>query len=360
MTGKQTRSTARKATPAPVRPTAVQPPPGPHVAVLGAGNWGTTIAHLIASNGNAVRLWTRSSELADAIRTERVNRRYLDGFDLSEHIWPTNDLALAVRGARMIVMVIPSSGFRAVCRQLAPLVEPDQAIVHATKGLEQHTYRRMSQIVLEETCVRRYAVISGPNIAREIMEGKPSGTVVASPFPRLIERVSGLLTGPTFRVYTNDDVAGVELGGALKNIIAIGAGISAGLQLGENTRALLITRGLGEIMRLSLSFGARAETFSGLAGIGDLMVTCASEHSRNFRLGRGLAAGKDVATITAQLGMVAEGVNTVAVAHDFVREHNVYAPVIEAIHAIVHGGQHPIEAIRELMVLDARPDVDLG
>lgn len=332
----------------------------PRVAVLGAGNWGTTLAHLIGGNGHPLRLWSRNKELVAQINDEGINRRYLDGFSLSENILATTSLKEAVEGVEAIVMVIPSSGFRAVSEQLAPIVAPHQVVIHATKGLEYGSYKRMSEIVLEETCLRQYGVLSGPNIAREVMEGKPAGTVIASPFPRVIAKAQELFTSPIFRVYLNDDVIGVELGGALKNIIAIAAGIASELELGENTRSLLITRGLQEILRIGTVFGANSATFSGLAGIGDLMVTCASVHSRNFRLGRGLARGGGLQEVVAELGMVAEGVHASRVAHAFVREHGIYAPVMEAVYKLVHEDAQPLAAIRELMAMDARPDVDFG
>lgn len=331
-----------------------------HVAVLGAGNWGTTLAHLIASTGHTVRLWARDAAVVRSINDERVNRRYLDGFSLHAGITATADLASCVQGAELIVMVLPSSAFRSVCQTIAPMLEPWQAVFHATKGVESGSYRRMSQILLEETCIRQYAVISGPNIAREIMEQKPSGTVVASPFPRLTAAAHLLLTSDTFRVYENADVVGVEMGGTLKNVIAIASGISTELGLGENTRSLLVTRGLQEMIRIGRAFGADSSTFSGLAGIGDLMVTCASVHSRNFRLGRGLAQGRNAQEVAESLGMVAEGVYASKVAFDFARDKGIYAPVMGAVYAIVHQARPALEAIDGLMRMQARPDVDFG
>lgn len=331
-----------------------------HVAVLGAGNWGTTLAHLIATTGHAVRLWCRDETLAATINAERVNRRYLDGFSLHAGITATTDMAHCVRDAELIVLVVPSHAFRHVCRSLAPILEPWQAVFHATKGIEIGTYCRMSEVLLQETCIRQYAVISGPNIAREVMEKKPSGTVVASPFPRLTEAAHVLLTTDTFRVYDNADVVGVEMGGTLKNIIAIASGISSELELGENTRSLLVTRGLQEMLRIGRAFGASTSTFSGLAGIGDLMVTCASAHSRNFRLGRGLAQGRSAEEVAATLGMVAEGVYASRVAYDFSKDKRIYAPVMEAVYHVVHEGRPALEAIHGLMRLQARPDVDFG
>lgn len=330
------------------------------IAVLGAGSWGTTLAHLIAQTGHNVRLWGRDEQVAASINEEHVNRRYLDGFGLHEDVVASTDLAATVDGVSYILMVLPSSAFRAVCQQLAPMLHPSQAIFHATKGVERESYARMSQIILEETCVRQYGVISGPNIAREIMEGKPSGTVVATPFPRLAEAARAFLTSPSFRVYENRDVVGVELGGTLKNIIAIASGISSELNLGENAKALLLTRGLQEMIRIGVAFGAEAKTFSGLSGIGDLMVTCNSEHSRNFRFGRGLAKGQSVEEIRVSLGMVAEGVFASKVASDFVQAKGLETPIMQAVYSVVHEGSASIETLSQLMQNESRPDVDFG
>jgi len=330
------------------------------VAVLGAGNWGTTLAHLIAQTTPEVRLWARDQELVDAINTTHENPKYLEGFALRKNIRATTSLEDAIADVDSIVMVIPSNAFRAVCQQLAPLLSTHQAIFHATKGVERESYARMSEIILEETCVRQYAVISGPNIAREVMEDKPAGTVVATPFPKLAEAAVGFLSTPNFRVYQNRDVVGVELGGTLKNIIAIASGMASELDLGDNAKGLLLTRGLQEMIRVGRAFGADSATFSGLAGIGDLMVTCASPHSRNFRFGRGLAQGKSKDEVIASLGMVAEGVFAARVAVEFADAKHLDIPVMRAIHDAIYQGLTPIDALRSLMEIPHRPDVDFG
>jgi glycerol-3-phosphate dehydrogenase (NAD(P)+) len=278
------------------------------VSVLGAGNWGTTLAHLIGENGFPVRLWARNVELATEIAERRTNTQYLPGLTLSAKIQPTSDLDEAVRGATLLFIVIPSQAFRLVCTQIGGLVTPAQLAVHATKGLELSTYKRMTEIMLEETCLRQIGVLSGPNIAREMCEGKPAGTVIASRFPRVIEVARNYLKSRRLRVYANSDVVGVELGGTLKNIIAIAAGMATQMQLGENAKSLLITRGLSEIARLGVALGSDPMTFSGLAGIGDLMVTCASPISRNHRVGAALARGLSLSEAVESLGMVAEGI----------------------------------------------------
>lgn len=332
----------------------------PPIAVLGAGNWGTTLAHLIAQTTSEVRLWARDPDLVDAINDTHENPKYLQGFTLHTNIRATTSLEDAIADVESIVMVIPSKAFRAVCQQLAPLLSTHQSIFHATKGVERETYARMSEIILEETCVRQYAVISGPNIAREVMEDKPAGTVVATPFPKLADAATSFLSTPNFRVYRNRDVVGVELGGTLKNIIAIASGMASELELGDNAKGLLLTRGLQEMIRIGRAFGADSATFSGLAGIGDLMVTCASPHSRNFRFGRGLAQGKSKEEVIESLGMVAEGVFAARVAIEFAAAKHIDIPVMRAIHDAIYQGLAPIDALRSLMDVPQRPDVDFG
>ena len=328
------------------------------VCLLGSGNWGTTLSHLMASNGHNVTLWCRSSAVRDEINRKHTNRRYTEGFPIHKKVRASNDLHECVESADTIVHVIPSKAFREVSRNISGLLRPSQIIVHATKGLEQDTQRRMTEVLREETCVRQIGVLSGPNIAREILSDKPAGTVIATRFPRVVDEAQRLFAGPRFRVYDNRDVIGVEMGGALKNIIAIAGGVIAALDLGENARSLLITRGLGEITRIGMSFGAKAATFMGLAGLGDLMVTCASPHSRNHRLGRAMAAGAGLEEALDTLGMVAEGVNTSRVAYEIATERGVYAPVVEAVYQMVHEDRAPADVARELMLMKARPDID--
>ncbi|MEW6774876.1 MAG: NAD(P)H-dependent glycerol-3-phosphate dehydrogenase [Bdellovibrionota bacterium] len=330
----------------------------PSVAVLGAGNWGTTVAQLIASNGRDVTLWCRSEAQQKEIAEKRTNEKYLKGVSLSPRIHSTCNLTQAVRGAALLFFVIPSKAFREVARTAGDYLEPDQLIVHGTKGLEAKTHKRMSEILLEETCVRQIGVLSGPNIAPEICEGKPAGTVIASKFPRVIERATEVLLSDRFRVYSNEDVTGVELGGALKNIVALAAGMAAEMKLGENSKALLVTRGLSEIARLGVALGARAFTFAGMAGLGDLLVTCSSPLSRNHQVGVRLARGEKLPEILEKLGMVAEGVNTSKAAHEIAAERGLDLPLFEGIYRIVHKGLSPAKALEELMTLSSRHDVD--
>ena len=328
------------------------------VSVLGAGNWGTTVAHLIGENGFPVRLWARSAQLAAEIDERHTNAQYLPGLTLSENIQATSDLGEAVRGATLLFIVIPSQAFRSVCTQIGDLVMPAQLAVHATKGLELSTYKRMTEIMLEETCLRQIGVLSGPNIAREMCEGKPAGTVVASRFPRVIEVARDHLKSRRLRVYGNSDVVGVELGGTLKNIIAIAAGMATQMQLGENAKSLLITRGLSEIARLGVALGSDPMTFSGLAGIGDLMVTCASPISRNHRVGAALARGLSLSEAVESLGMVAEGVKASQIAYELCNQMGMRSPLIHGVYRVVHEGLDPRLALGELMAGAVQDDID--
>jgi glycerol-3-phosphate dehydrogenase (NAD(P)+) len=330
----------------------------PAVSVLGAGNWGTTIAHLIGQNGFPVRLWARNVELCDEINQQRTNNQYLRGLTLSENIEATSDLAAAVRGIPLLFIVLPSHVFRLVCAQIGELVTPAQIAVHATKGLEQLTYKRMTEIMLEETCLRQIGVLSGPNIAREMCEGKPAGTVVASRFPRVIERARDLLKSRRLRVYGNTDVVGVELAGTFKNVIAIAAGMATQMELGENAKSLLITRGLSEIARLGVALGSDPMTFSGLAGIGDLMVTCASPISRNHRVGAALARGLSLGEAVESLGMVAEGVKAAKIAYELTNTFDMRSPLIHGVYRVVHEGLDPRMALGELMAGAVQDDID--
>lgn len=330
------------------------------ITVLGAGSWGTAVAHLIGSNHHPVTLWCRRDEAAREITEQHTNTRYLGDLRLSEQITASTDLAACLRDAGLIFVVIPSKSFRAVSRAVGDVLTPDQYVIHATKGIEPKSYHRMSEILLQETCAKQIGVLSGPNIAAEICAGKPAGTVIASRYPNVIKAADRALASRVLRVYGNDDVLGVELAGALKNIVAIAAGMATEMNLGENAKALLITRGLSEISRLGVALGAKAVTFMGLAGIGDLMVTCASTLSRNHQVGRALARGESLQQALDSLGMVAEGVNTALVAHEIISRDRIDAPLLQAIYRVLYDGLAPAEALGELMRLSSRHDIDLA
>lgn len=328
------------------------------LAVLGSGSWGTMIAHLGALGGREVALWGRDPAVADELRTRGTNARYLGQTRLAPAIRPTTDLGEAVAGAALVVFAVPSAAFREVAAAAGAFVTGDQALLSATKGLEPVTRDTMSRVLRDETCAKKVGALSGPNLAKEILQGQPSATVVASRYRDVIRLAARLLHGPLFRLYGNDDLLGVELAGALKNVIAIAAGVAHGLGFGANVRALLVTRGLAEVQRLGVKLGAQPLTFSGLAGVGDLMVTCGSELSRNFRVGQGLAKGRALDEVVAELGEVAEGINTTRVALALARDHAVAMPITEAVGRLLFEGLTPQAALEDLMTRAARYEID--
>lgn len=327
------------------------------IAVLGAGNWGTTLAELIAENGHTVNLWTRNHEQCAEINARHTNERAVPGLQLSDKVAATTGLADAVHRAELVLLVVPASGFREVASALGDVLAPEQIVLHATKGLERGTNARMTEILLAETCAKQIGVISGPNLAPEVARRAPAGTVVASHFPHVIELARSVLSCPRMMVFAGEDVLGIELAGALKNVVAIAAGAATEMQVGENAKALLVTRGLAEYTRLSVVMGANPLTFAGLAGIGDLMVTCASPISRNHRVGAALARGEQLPEILAKLGMVAEGVHAAVAAHALTRAHHVEAPLLDRVYRLLYEGLGCEEALRELMALPAGRDV---
>ena len=332
-----------------------RPPP---VGVLGGGSFGTTLAHHVAANGHPTLLWLRDEAVAEEIRSNRTNGRYLADFTLAAGIEPTSSLEEVARECHLILVAIPSSGFRTVARALGDHVTGEQILVSGTKGLERGTYSRMSEILREETCCKKVGALSGPNLSREMMAGMPGATVAASKFDEVIVEVEKALRGPTLRIYGNHDVIGVELGGALKNIYAIASGVVAGLGFGENTKGLLLTRGLSEMGGLGEKMGADPRTFAGLAGVGDLITTAMSTLSRNFRIGRAVGEGKTVEEAIEEVQQVAEGIPISRVASEWSVEHNVYMPITRAMNGILHQGLSTTDAISGLMRLPSLYEVD--
>ncbi len=328
------------------------------ISVLGAGNWGTTVAMSIAAAGHSVQLWSRSETLRDEINQQRENSRYLPGVKLSEAIRASADLAEVTRGAQLLFIIIPSKAFRRVAEVLGEQLQPDQLVIHGTKGFEPGTQKRMSQILQEETCARQLGVLSGPNIAWEMARGLPSGTTIASRFPRVIASARQALEHKNLLVYGHHDLLGVELAGALKNIVAIAAGMAEAMEVGQNAKALLITRGMAEITRLGVALGAEPQTFQGMAGMGDLIVTCSSTRSRNFRVGRGLALGQSLPQILDELGMVAEGINTARITATLLKSRKIPAPLLSTIAEVIQGGLSPQEGLHYLMSLSGEADVE--
>lgn len=322
------------------------------IAVLGAGGWGTALAVTLAMREIEVCLWVRSSETYKNIILKRSNEYYLPGVKLPERVRPTLNMEDAVKGKKAIILAVPSMGIRSLAVALKEFITPRAAIVCAAKGLEDNTHLRMSQVLEQEFSPdlhSRIAVISGPNHAEEVARNIPTATVVASNFRETALEVQKILTTPYFRVYTNEDLAGVELGGALKNIYALGAGIAEGLALGDNTKAALVTRGLVEMTRLGNALGASSRTFTGLAGLGDLYVTCSSKHSRNRSVGVELGRGKILGEVLGTMKTVAEGISTTRAACFLARREGVEMPIAGEVYRVLYEGRTPRKAVESLM-----------
>jgi len=320
------------------------------LAVLGGGSWGTALAAHLARSGHDVRLWLRDAAVARAINERHENPRYFPGLPLPPGIDAGTALAPAVSGAEAVFVVVPSQAGRAVYRELGALAAPDALLVSATKGFDTETLQRMSEVAAEEAPGRPLAVLSGPSFAAEVLAGQPTAVVVASADLAVAERVQRALSTAAFRAYSSDDVAGVELAGALKNIIAIAAGILDGLGLGQNTLAALITRGLAEIARLSVACGARADTLSGLAGLGDLVLTCTGALSRNRHVGQALGRGLTLEQALEETAMVAEGVRTTPAACALALRQGVDMPIATQMREVLTRGKSPRTALEELML----------
>jgi glycerol-3-phosphate dehydrogenase (NAD(P)+) len=328
------------------------------VTVLGGGSWGATLAHLFACNGHDVLLWVRRKDQVRQINEEHRNEKYLPGYELHTGVRGTWDLEESMRHSKLIIVAVPSHALRQVAYEAGAFASGDQILISATKGLERESYKRMSQILHEETCCKKIGALSGPNLAREIMAGQPAATVIASRFKEVVSEGARLLASSRFKVYGNRDVAGVELSGALKNIIAIASGVAAGLGLGDNSQAMLITRGLAEIRRMGEAAGADPLTFGGLAGVGDLMATCASSLSRNHQVGFRLAQGETLEHILDTMVMVAEGVNTALVAKDYARRVGVEMPITLGVCQLLYDGVSCQDVIHELMTRRSTYEID--
>jgi len=328
--------------------------------VLGAGGWGTALALLLAGTGRRVGLWARRQEFAAELREVRENRPYLPGVPLPAGVYPTGDLGTALQGVELVVLAVPSHGLREIVRRAAPHLAARVTLVSATKGLESETNRRMSQVIVEELgpLARRLAVLSGPNFSAEVARGQPTATVVAASSGEVAEEVQEAFMSPRFRVYTNPDVIGVELCGALKNVYAIAAGVSDGLGLGDNARAAVITRSLAEMSRLGVALGAQPLTFAGLAGLGDLVLTCTGSLSRNRRAGLRLGRGEPVKEVLNASGMVIEGVHTAVAACDLGRRLGLRMPIAEQVVEVLFHGKAPAEAVSALMTRERRHEIE--
>jgi glycerol-3-phosphate dehydrogenase (NAD(P)+) len=329
------------------------------IAVLGAGSWGTALARLLGEKGHEVRLWDHDAARADEIQRMRENTRYLPGAGLPAGLAVTASAAEATDTAGLAVLAVPSAAVRGVLLQCGRCLGGEIVLLSAAKGLEPETGQTVSEVCREVApdVGERLAVLSGPNLATELARGIPTATVIAAGRPELAASLQAVFQTSFFRPYTTDDVVGVELGGALKNIIAIAAGISDGLGYGDNTKASLLTRGLAEMVRLGVKRGARSETFRGLSGMGDMIATCAGRLSRNYRVGMGLAEGKALDAILAEMGQVAEGVPTARAAVALARRADVDVPVIESIHGVLFRGAFARDATAALMERAAKGEI---
>jgi len=321
-----------------------------NIAVLGDGGWGTTLAILLAHKSYDVTLWSAFKEYAQLLDKKRINSKFLDKVRIPGQIKITADLQAAVRNADVIVLAVPSQYLRGVLRNLKK-IEYSSSTIHlsATKGIEIQTLKRMSEVIHEELGPIKLAVLSGPTIAHEVATGIPSAAVIASHNALTRKHLQNIFTTDRFRIYTSGDVAGVELGGSLKNVIAIACGIADGLGFGSNTKAALLSRGLAEIARLGNCMGANAKTFSGISGLGDLVTTCVSSYSRNRFVGEQIGKGKSYKNIHSRMQMVAEGVPTAKSAHALSLKHKVDMPITKEVYQVLYKNKSPIKAVKDLM-----------
>jgi len=328
-----------------------------HIAVIGAGSWGTTVASVVAQN-QPTMLWARRDELAKQINTQHQNVDYLGGAVLTESLSCSAKLQDVVQNAAIVMMAVPSNGFREVLIEVAKYISPSAPIVSLTKGLERETLMRMSEVIAKVLPRHSVAVLTGPNLAHEILAGQPAATVIACADDEVAKQIQILLTRPTLRVYTNPDVLGCEIGGVVKNVIAIASGIVEGMGFGDNSKATLITRGLAEMSRLGVVLGANPSTFTGLAGIGDVIATCASAQSRNNAVGVRLGRGESIDSITGSMKMVAEGVKSSLSVAQLAHRYKVDMPITQQVAAVCEGTTSASDAMVQLMSRASKAELD--
>lgn len=328
------------------------------VAVLGGGSFGTVLANLAAENGHATTLWLRDDAQLTDMQEGRENSRYLPGFRLSDNLNFSTNLETTLAQSEVVFVSIPSKAFRTVLQAAKPFLRPDHILVSTTKGIEKDSFTLMSEILREESGLKRIGVLSGPNLAKEIAARMPSGTVIASTHPDVREKVHHVLSASYFRVFANSDVYGVELGGALKNIYAVAAGMAAALKLGENTRSMLLTRALAEMSRFAVQMGANPLTFIGLAGVGDLIATCSSPLSRNYQVGFALGSGKSLEDIIEDLEQTAEGINTIFIVRHKADEYGVHMPIVMGLFEVIFNQRPLKEVMAALMHSGQTSDVE--
>jgi len=331
------------------------------VGVIGAGSWGTALANLLAGKGIDVHLWIREEEVFNQIRKEHVNGAFLPGVELDPRLKPVNNFEEALYERELILMVVPSHVFREVLTHLHPYLRDGMSFISATKGIENHSLMTMSQVaasLLPEDYMTNFASIDGPSFAKEVSRKLPTAVTVACADLEHAERLQRLFNTEYFRVYVSQDVVGVQLGGALKNVIAIAAGAADGMDFGHNARAALITRGLAEITRLGVAMGANAHTFAGLAGMGDLVLTCTGDLSRNRTVGFKIGKGLSIEEITGSMNMVAEGVKTTRSTYELAKKTGVDMPITTQVYQILYEGKNPKEAVRELMGRELKAELE--
>jgi glycerol-3-phosphate dehydrogenase (NAD(P)+) len=330
------------------------------IAVLGGGSFGTAVANIAAENGHNVFLWMRSETAVEEILTTRQNARYMPDYQLDERLIPTTSLEQAVSGADVVFVAIPSKSFREVVSNIKPFVHKEQFFVSTTKGIELDSFKLMSQIIQEELVTDSVGVLSGPNLAKEIAKRHLTASVIATPDEEKCQLVQDILGNDYFRVYASHDTYGVELGGALKNIYAIISGLAAAMGLGENTKSMLITRSLAEMSRFAVQLGANPMTFLGLSGVGDLIVTCMSPLSRNYRVGYAIGQGKPLDKAVEELGEVAEGITTLKIVYDKARELDIYMPLVSGLYQVLNEDANVKEVARTLMLGAHKQDVEFA
>ena len=330
------------------------------IAIVGGGNFGTAIGNIVAGNGHQTSLWMRDADQVSETITQGENTRYLPGHPLDKLLVPTNSLEEAAADAEIVFVTVPSSGFLEICQTLAPFVRRSDLLVSGTKGIEPDGFRLMSQLISEYTNTEHVGVLSGPNFAEEIADSQYTGTVLASQSAILKQRVQEVMHSETFRVYLSQDTFGVELGGALKNIYAIICGMAVGLEVGQNTIGMILTRSLAEMSRFAVSMGANPYTFLGLSGVGDLLVTCTSPLSRNYQLGFKIAKGMSFESASNELGKLAEGANTLAQVYEKSRELGVYMPLASGLYQILYSNEETSLIFRALMERMEESDVEFA
>ncbi|SFR93370.1 glycerol-3-phosphate dehydrogenase (NAD(P)+) [Dyella sp. OK004] len=332
----------------------------PTLAVLGAGSWGTALAALASRNGVPTRLWGRDASALAAMADARENQRYLPDIQLPVELQYQSDLAAAVRGAGIVLLVVPSHAFASMLDEIAPMLDPGTSIAWATKGFEPGTGRFLHELVAEKLPGRAAAVVTGPSFAKEVALGLPSAVTVHSDDDAFAHQLALMLHAPNFRAYSGSDVLGAELGGAMKNVLAVATGVADGMNLGLNARAGLITRGMNEMLRLGVALGARPETLMGLSGLGDLVLTCTGDLSRNRRLGLALGRGIAIDEAVRQIGQVVESVVTADEVARLAAKHGLDLPISNGVRAVLHGEVTPVEGLKALMAREQKPEYPQG